>query len=169
MLESFNPIASPRSRILILGTMPGKRSLEKGQYYAYKYNQFWRIMATLLGFCESLDYQNRCRKLIENDIALWDVLCQCRRQGSLDSNITSEKPNDIKAFLETHQYIQAVFFNGANAEKFFKKHIMPSLSSADKIVFERLPSTSPANASLNFEQKLHKWSKILEQLRTSAK
>ncbi len=164
MLKSFEPIENPQIRILILGTMPGTASLAMGQYYAHGRNHFWPIMGALLGFAPGIDYPNRCRLVTQSGVALWDVLHSCLREGSLDTRIESEQPNDIAAFITEHKNLKAVFFNGANAEKFFKKCITPQLPVANSIHFERLPSTSPANASMSFEQKLEKWRRILDFL-----
>lgn len=162
MLRSFEPIETPHSRVLILGTMPGVTSLEMAQYYAYGHNKFWPIMSELLGFDIGLSYKQRCETIAQRNIALWDVLSSCLRQGSLDSNIEQEQPNNIAGFIEMHENIKAVFFNGSNAEKFFKKYITSNAEDFRDIHFERLPSTSPANASMNYSQKLDKWRVILD-------
>jgi len=164
MLKSFDPIESPQSRILILGTMPGTASLAMGQYYAHGRNHFWPVISTLLEFPQGADYKAGCELFVQSGAALWDVLHSCLRDGSLDSNIEAEQPNDIGEFIREHKYLKAVFFNGANAEKFFRKYITPQLPDVEGIHFERLPSTSPANASMSFEQKLEIWRRILEFL-----
>ena len=114
LLESFPPIASPSARILILGSMPGKKSLEMNQYYAHPQNLFWPFMAELLGFDKRLDYAQRTAKLLENQIALWDVLQHCHREGSMDHAIQKDSmiPNDFALFLKSHKQITKIFFNG---------------------------------------------------------
>ncbi len=165
MLKSFAPLENKNCRILILGTMPSVESLAKQQYYGFKYNAFWPIMGNLLNFDPEIPYNERCNYLPQHGIALWDVLKNCRRKGSLDSNITDEIPNDYLSFLNQHPKIHSVFFNGGPAEKLFKKHIAPVIPKhIDKLHFHRLPSTSPANARLNFEQKLKYWSIILNKI-----
>lgn len=164
MPESFAPIQSPHSRVLILGTMPGVMSLAAGQYYAHARNHFWPIMGALLGFAPDDDYEKRCRILEQSGAALWDVLRYCRREGSLDSNIEAEQPNDIAGFLTSHKGIRAVFFNGANAQRYFKKYTAANLQNGLDIHLERLPSTSPANASMDFNAKLNNWRRILDFL-----
>jgi hypoxanthine-DNA glycosylase len=144
--------------------MPGVTSLEMGQYYAYRHNKFWPVMGELLGFDAGMDYDKRCDAVARRGVALWDVLDCCLREGSLDSNIEHEQPNDIASFINTHKKLKAVFFNGSNAEKFFKKYITRNFESFQGIHFERLPSTSPANASMNFKQKLQAWHAILAYL-----
>jgi hypothetical protein len=87
---SFPPISDPRSEVLVLGTMPGEMSLRLSQYYGHKGNQFWRIMFELHGVDFSADYERRRQLLLENRIALWDVLKACVREGSADSGIFFE-------------------------------------------------------------------------------
>ena len=165
MLQGFAPLENEDCRILILGTMPSVESLARQQYYGYKHNAFWPIMGELLGFDSALPYKQRCKYLPKHGIALWDVMKNCHRQGSLDSNIKDEIPNDFAAFFNKNPKIGAVFFNGGPAEKLFKKHVMPNISEyKEKLAFYRLPSTSPANARLNFEQKLEQWRIIMDYI-----
>ena len=165
MLTGFPPVETSSSRVLILGTMPGAESLRRQEYYGFAHNAFWPIMAELLGFEPGLPYSDRCEKIARAGIALWDVLKSCRRKGSLDSDIRNETPNDFAAFFENHSKIEAVFFNGGNAQTLFKRHVLTELPHLeDRISFHRLPSTSPANARLRFQQKLQKWRKITELL-----
>ena len=165
MLKGFDPLENANCRILILGTMPSVESLARQQYYGYKHNAFWQIMGKLLEFEATLPYNEQCKNLPKNGIALWDVLKNCQREGSLDSNIRDEIPNDFASFFKKHPKIHAVFFNGGPAEKLFKKHVFPTIPDyRDKLHFQRLPSTSPANARMNFEQKLEEWRGILEYI-----
>ena len=112
LLESFPPIASSSAKVLILGSMPGKKSLEMNQYYAHPQNLFWPFMAEILGFDKTLDYTARTTKLIENHIALWDVLQHCHREGSMDHAIQKDSmiPNDFSSFLKSHRHITTIFF-----------------------------------------------------------
>ena len=162
-VSCFPPIADKNARVLILGTMPGMASLKVGQYYGYPQNAFWKIMGELVGAKPLLSYEQRVAVLRKNHIAVWDVLANCVRPGSLDSNISAEIPNDFQPFFDTHPSITHVFFNGAPAEKFFKKFVMNNIAS-EKFIFTTLPSTSPANASWNFQRKLEAWRKALDFL-----
>jgi len=153
---SFPPISSQDSKILILGTMPGTKSLELNQYYGHKQNNFWKFLFTIIGEEFSMDYQTRKNLLIKNKIALWDVLQFCDRVGSLDSAIKNEIANDFESFLNTHPQIEYIFFNGQKAEAFFKKYV--HLEKEYKSF--TLPSTSPANASKTFQDKLSEWNLI---------
>jgi hypoxanthine-DNA glycosylase len=155
---SFPPISEKNAKILILGTMPGKTSLEINEYYGYKHNTFWRIMFDLFDSPYTNNYHHKTKLLIDNKIALWDSLKYCFREGSLDSSITQEEPNDIHAFLKDHQEIKTIAFNGQSAYKFFKKYIGLN-AYHDHLV---LPSTSPANAAKNYSEKLNEWKVILK-------
>lgn len=162
-IHSFAPIEDVTSRILILGSIPGKESLKAGQYYAYIRNAFWPIMGDLVGARPSLPYELRVQKLKEAGIALWDVLLSCVRHSSLDTDIdkNSISTNDFQTFFSTHPDITHVFFNGTMAEKSFYQYVRLALEPRT-LSFNRLPSTSPANASLTYNQKLDAWKIINE-------
>lgn len=164
---SFPPIAKTNARILILGTMPGKRSLAERQYYAHPRNTFWRIAGTLFGFDPNESYRRRTAALANASVALWDVLAACRRPSSLDSDIirSSIVPNPIGPFLDTHTKIQAIYFNGGNAERLFLRYVHVELDVHQQAIPRiRLPSTSPAHASLDFAGKLQAWKRLLDTL-----
>ncbi|MBI1397174.1 MAG: DNA-deoxyinosine glycosylase [Betaproteobacteria bacterium] len=160
--RSFDPIADRHAETLVLGSMPGVRSLAAGQYYAHPQNAFWRIVSELLHLPADASYRVRTRALVAARIALWDVLASCERPGSLDTMIRRETEiaNDFKAFFAGHPGITRVFFNGAKAEASFRRHVLPHLGHRT-FHFARLPSTSPAHASLPFAAKLEAWRAIL--------
>lgn len=162
-IQSFPPIEHPSATILILGSMPGKESLRAGQYYAHPRNAFWPIMGELAGAAPALPYKARIEKLKTAGIALWDVLASCTRYSSMDADIEVDSicANDFASFFRKHPRITHVFFNGAMAEQCFRKFVLPSLPPRP-LHFQRLPSTSPANASRSFEQKLAAWRVILD-------
>lgn len=156
----FPPIAKLDARILILGSMPGQKSLEENQYYAHPRNSFWPIMCELLNADKDSNYNDRKNLLLKNKIALWDVLKSCYREGSLDSDIehSTIEPNDFKTFFSKHSHVKGLFFNGTKAEQFFKKNVLKTLEQTDiNLIYERLPSTSPAHAAMTMEQKLKRW------------
>jgi double-stranded uracil-DNA glycosylase len=157
-IHGFEPIESPSAVALILGSMPGQASLQAGQYYAHPHNAFWRIVAKVLQFDAAAPYTTRVRALQSAGVALWDVLQSCSREGSLDSDIQrdTQVPNDFQRFFATHRRIERVFFNGTAAETCFKRHVLPKISCSH-ISFVRLPSTSPAHASMKFADKLTAW------------
>ena len=163
-VHSFPPIANSDARVLVLGSMPGKASLRARQYYAHPQNAFWKIIGEVTGVAPEWSYRKRIVGLKKHRIALWDVLKSCTRLSSLDSDIdeSSIVPNDLEDFLRTHAHIAAVFFNGAKAEQVFRKHILPGIHECHAgIQYTRLPSTSPANASIPYKDKLRAWKAIL--------
>ena len=133
--------------------MPGKESLKQQQYYAHPRNIFWKIIFEIFKGEYTLDYQQRIAFAIKNNLTLWDVCSICYRKGSLDSNIKDEVPNKIPELLANNPSISTIIFNGQMAEKLYKKHFEQLLN---KKYFTAL-STSPANASYTFEQKLENW------------
>jgi TDG/mug DNA glycosylase family protein len=162
-IQSFPPIENPTASILILGSMPGKESLRVGQYYAHPRNAFWTIMGELVGAKATLSsYKARTQVLKSAGIALWDVLASCTRHSSMDADIEADSicPNDFASFFRKHPHITHVFFNGTMAEQCFHKHVQPLLKNRP-LHYQRLPSTSPANASMRYEEKLKAWKVIL--------
>jgi hypoxanthine-DNA glycosylase len=168
MIHSFDPIAAPDAKVLILGTIPGQRSLDAGQYYAHPQNTFWFIMERLFARQTGMDYVARTMLLPAARVALWDVLQAAVRSGSLDSAIAaaSEKPNDFAGFFARHPEIHTVFFNGQKAQLLFVKHVLGTLPAVAGLRLVRLPSTSPANAGLSRECKLAAWRGLTEALAT---
>lgn len=159
--QSFPPLAAPTARVLILGSMPGVASLRHQQYYAHPRNAFWPIMGALFDAGLDHDYATRCARLIAHGIAVWDVLRQCERPGSLDAAILPESMviNDFPGFFASHRYIERVYFNGGTAERLFRQWASPQLAlhSAKTFCCKRLPSTSPAHASLSLDEKIAAW------------
>lgn len=158
---SFPPAGNKLARILILGSMPGEASLAANQYYAHPRNHFWPIMGEVFGAYPELPYKERLAVLAKSGVIMWESLQSCLRQGSLDSAIEEELPNDFTTFLAEHPRVTHVFFNGAKAEQSFRKHVLPTLKNAD-LVFQLLPSTSPAHAGRSLHQKLEIWRAALD-------
>ena len=163
LIYSFAPIEDQYAETLILGSIPGRASLAAGQYYAHQRNAFWRIISILLQIDPAAPYEMRIQALKLARIALWDVLQSCKRTGSLDSGIKNETlmVNDFQAFFQAHKRIKRIFFNGAKAETCFRQHILQQ-TNLELTSFTRLPSTSPANATFSFAQKLAAWRLILD-------
>ncbi|MDE1546317.1 DNA-deoxyinosine glycosylase [Dechloromonas agitata] len=161
-IRSFPPVAAPDARRLILGSMPGEASLSAGQYYAHPRNAFWRIMGDLLGAGPALPYPARLARLTAAGIALWDVVADCERRGSLDAAIVREsvQANDFRHFFAEHPGIEQIFFNGTAAENLFRRHVLPRLDGVPREL-HRLPSTSPAHAARGYAEKLAAWSVIV--------
>ena len=158
-VHSFDPIADASSRLLILGSMPGKASLQAGQYYAHPRNLFWTLIGSLLGIDPAAPYGERVAKLRNEGIALWDVLKSCTRTSSLDSDIddSSIVVNEFDEFFPAHPAVRTICFNGAKAEEVYRRHVLPKLSGIEDLAYHRLPSTSPANASIPPTRKLESW------------
>lgn len=149
--------------MLVLGSMPGAASLRARQYYAHPQNAFWRIAGELFGFDPNAPYAIRTERLAASGVALWDVLMNCARPGSMDSDIEPDTIvcNDFASFFRAHRRITRVFFNGATAERLFLKHVRPDLGPGPELRYARLPSTSPAYASVPYAEKLHSWRAIV--------
>ena len=158
--ESFPPITAPDARVLILGSLPGTRSLADREYYAQPQNAFWKIMGEMFGAGRELPYAARTRRLSRCGVALWDVIASAERPGSLDSSIVgaSVVVNDFGSLFERCPEIGTVFFNGAKAAELFERRVKPTLDGElARLRFERLPSTSPAHAAMRYEEKLARW------------
>jgi hypoxanthine-DNA glycosylase len=146
--------------VLVLGSMPGPASLRAQQYYAHPQNQFWPIMGAACGFDAKLAYARRCAALKAAGIALWDVLASCRREGAADAAIALAEalPNDLPGFLAAHPRVGRVLFNGALAERVWRQRFGPQLAAARaQLQWQRLPSTSAANAACSRERRLQAW------------
>lgn len=161
--EGFPPIVRSDARILILGSLPGQKSLTDQEYYAHPQNGFWPIMTQLFGITG--DYDERCARLRDNRLALWDVLRASIRPGSLDADIQRESSavNDFRAFLSVNTQIERIAFNGKKAEQLFMT-MVPS-KHYETLQLVGLPSTSPAYAAMPFEGKLSLWQAGLDTVR----
>ena len=165
-IRSFLPVADENSRVLILGSMPGRESLEKNEYYANKRNGFWKIVHAIFDVQPEPSYQERVAFLKTRGIAIWDVLEECEREGSSDNLIENEKPNDFNAFFALHPQIINVFFNGKEASRLFIRHVHLEPNFMSRLVFNGLTSTSPANAR-PIGSKIEEWRAIRTCLETS--
>ncbi len=160
----FPPIAAANARVLVLGSLPGRMSLERRQYYAQPHNAFWKIMGRLFGAGQELPYETRLEILRSHRVAVWDVLAAGERSGSLDSAIvpSSMVINDFAGFFAMHGDIRLICFNGGKAAALYRRRVLPGLpAAAAALATELLPSTSPAHAARTFEQKLTRWSAAL--------
>ncbi len=146
--------------MLILGSLPGQRSIDAQQYYAHPQNVFWKIMGELTG--ADGPYEQRCQTLLEHGIALWDVLESSVRPGSMDADIRrgTEKVNDFNGFFLMHSSILQVCFNGQKAAQMFRKLVRPEMPTT-ALQTQVLPSTSPAYASMPYAEKLECWRQVI--------
>ena len=164
-VQGFEAVVGASAHSLILGSMPGIASLTAEQYYAHPRNAFWWIIEQVLGINHNAPYPIRLQQLSDQGFLLWDVLQSCERPGSLDSAIdkTSIEINDFASLLSTHSSIQRVLLNGGAAFTLWQKRVVPTLEkelegSLPETI--KLPSTSPAYASMNRETKRQHWQTI---------
>lgn len=163
MPSSFPPVLSDAPRALVLGSMPGARSLEESRYYAHPRNLFWPIMGELFDAGPELPYEDRLLRLGACGVALWDVLASCERPGSLDAAIVraTEVPNAIDELLEALPSVHTVACNGSASLALFRRHIAPRIPKG-RVTVLALPSTSPANASIPAHVKRAAWRQLAE-------
>ncbi len=160
LCSGLAPVWRADAQILILGSMPGRRSLEAQAYYAHPRNAFWAIAEALFGVPLEMPYAQRLDRLVDAGLALWDVIGRCRRHGSLDQHIEpdSVEANDLAALLERCPGIERIGFNGAAAEAAFRRHVLPRLTPQQTAIERvRLPSTSPAHAAMSRLAKIDAW------------
>ena len=157
MLFSFPPIINDKAQTLILGTMPGAQSLARQEYYANPNNAFWKIVFSVFSELPVPEHFSTKKALLQqNKLALWDVLENCERKGSLDLHIKNQKENDFAAFFSQYPNLCKILFNGKESHKYFFRRY-GQLQGLDYYI---LPSTSPAN-TMPFGQKLEAWKAVL--------
>ena len=140
--------------------MPGIKSLEEQQYYAHPQNRFWKVMSVVCNETNLSEYSYdlKLKTLLKNNIALWDTIKSCKREGSLDSDIQNEKPNDIRKLLKTYPNIETICLNGNKSYSAFKKYFPKLL---EKYNCKKMPSTSPANAKYSLDILIQEWAMVL--------
>lgn len=152
---SFPAVVDARTRVLILGSLPGDASLALAQYYGHPRNAFWRLLEGVLGApLVALSYDDRLAALLARGVGLWDVIAQADRPGSLDAAIVDAEANDLVALVETLPALRCVAFNGGTAAKLGGKLL------GDRLLTLALPSSSPAHAARSFDDKLALWGAI---------
>lgn len=155
-IQSFKPLLSAKPKVLILGTMPSVKSIAQQEYYGNKQNVFWKLLFAVFEQPLSTNYEDKIALIQSNHLALWDVLQSCEREGSLDSAIQGESPNDIQQLIRDYPSIHTLIFSSQKAEQYFKKYI-GKINGLQTIT---LPSPSGANARMSFEEKLKAWSDL---------
>ena len=157
---SFPPVAAPDARVLILGSLPGERSLAAGRYYAHPQNQFWRLLSPVVGAdLPALNYDARIVAVQAAGIALWDVIASADRAGSTDAAIRNPAGNDLVNLLARLPWLRAVAFNGGTALRLGR----PLLAGQD-IAILPLPSSSPLH-TIAVTAKQPAWNTIIDHLR----
>jgi hypoxanthine-DNA glycosylase len=152
----MGPAGSRDARLLILGSLPGEASLRAQRYYAHPQNQFWRLLGAAIGEdLADMDYDQRLARLAGRSIALWDVVGEARRQGSLDSSIRAATANPLADYVATHPRLKAIAFNGQTAARLGRL----ALAEAEDLQLIDLPSSSPAY-TLPFAWKVERWAEL---------
>lgn len=165
-IASFSSESDKTATLLILGSMPGVKSLQANQYYAHPQNGFWEILEDITGVSAHADYEERLKGLRQSKIALWDVIAECRREGSLDSSIQTAGliVNDFQLFFQGHPNLRWVLLNGGKAHQLFKRHVIQADLLPEGISVKALPSTSPAYAAMSFNEKKTRWLRAIREL-----
>jgi len=156
VLYGLPPVTGPEPRVLILGSFPSVLSLERHEYYGNPKNRFWAVMEQVFDVPADLPYAERTRRLTQRGVALWDVVASCERPGSADSRIRNPVPNELAGFFRAHPTLRLVALNGTAAARIY--HQLTEIPGLPSIT---LPSTSPANAAMGFEEKVRQWSAAL--------
>ncbi len=154
---SFDPISNSETTILILGTMPGDKSLELSEYYGHSRNRFWKVISAITNNVLPVTYSDKKAFLLKTKIGFWDVAHKANRKGSLDSAIENEELNDLESFIARHKNLKVIGFNGAKSVALFDKYF----ERKGGIKYISLPSTSPANTGIDFENICKVWRQIL--------
>jgi len=153
----FPPFMDENSEILILGTFPSIKSFEQNFYYAHPQNQFWKLLAGVFEEDTPKTTQQKRVFLKKHNIALWDVIKECKRENSLDSNLKEIEINDFEKLLKDYPNIKKIFFTSKTAQKHFEKNFKNL-----EIECRYLASPSPAYAKMTFEEKLQRWREVFE-------
>ena len=156
LTHTFEPIYNKNSRILILGSFPSVKSRENNFYYGHPQNRFWKVIAGVTGNLVPVSIEEKKELLLNNHIAIWDVIASCSIQGSSDSSIRDVVVNDFTKVLQESS-IQTIYVNGNKAYELYDKYARPKTG----IEAVKLPSTSPANAAWSVERLCDSWKQIL--------
>ena len=158
--HEFEPVYDENSRVLILGSFPSVKSREQQFYYGHPQNRFWKVIAGLTGWQEPGTIEEKKQMLLENRIAVWDVIAECEIVGSSDSSIRNVIPTDLERILSRAD-IRQIYANGGTAKRLFER--FQRKNCGREVV--GLPSTSPANAAYSLERLLEEWKSVAEALK----
>lgn len=159
VLHEFEPIFNTQSRILMLGTMPSPKSREVGFYYGHPRNRFWKVVSDVCGESLPGTREEKIAFALRHGIAVWDVLAGCEIKGADDSSIRNPVANDMRRILDKAD-IRAIFATGTKAAQLYKRYCLKETG----IEIITLPSTSPANCSVSYEQLYQAYSIMREYL-----
>jgi hypoxanthine-DNA glycosylase len=158
--SSFPPVVAPDTRLLILGSLPGEKSLAVQRYYAHPQNRFWHLIGKVIGTeLEPLGYEERLGALLAAKVGLWDTVASARRTGSLDAAIREAEPNPLAELAASLPDLRAVGFNGKTSARIG----MPQLAHTS-LTLVPLPSSSPAHASMRLTEKEKLWGQLRDFL-----
>jgi hypoxanthine-DNA glycosylase len=161
----FDPVTDPGTRVLILGSLPGDKSLALQQYYGHPQNKFWELLGAVLGSdLRALDYEARLAALRSHGVGLWDVIAEAQREGSLDTALRNASHNSLAALLDGLPSLKAIAFNGGTAARHGRRQVA-ELAEKRLIALIDLPSSSPAH-TIGFERKLAVWRQLAAYFRT---
>ena len=152
VVHPIDPVFNEHSRVLVLGSFPSVKSREAEFFYGHPQNRFWKVLAAVFHRPVPVTVEEKRALLLEEGVALWDVIASCEIRGSSDSSIKNAVPNDLTPIFEAAS-IEAIYVNGKTAEKYYKKYLLP-LTHREALC---LPSTSPANAAWNLERLVETW------------
>lgn len=154
-VHPFPPVFDSASRVLILGTFPSVKSRESGFFYGHPQNRFWKVTAAVFGCAVPESEAEKRRFLLQNHIALWDVIDACTIENSADSTIKEVVANDLSPILQNSR-VEQIFTNGKTAGALYDRHLLAKTA----ITAVCLPSTSPANAAWSLARLIAAWSVI---------
>ena len=150
--HTIAPVYDANSKILILGSFPSVKSRETEFFYGHPQNRFWRVLAAVFGSETPQTVEEKKALLLQNGVALWDVIASCDIDGSDDASITNVRPNDLAPILKTVK-IEQIYTNGGKATALYKKYLQPETG----MEAVQLPSTSPANAAWSIGRLIERW------------
>ncbi len=152
IFHPIEPVFDKNSKILILGSFPSVKSREQMFFYGHRQNRFWRVVSAVFGCDLPITVEQKRKMLLDNSVAVWDVIASCEITGSSDSSIKNVTANDLSVILDTAD-IRQIFVNGKTAEKYYNKYLRDTLGREAVC----LPSTSPANAAWSVEKLIEAW------------
>lgn len=155
IVHPIPPLFDKNSKVLILGSFPSVKSREAQFFYGHPQNRFWAVVAAVYGYEKPITIEDKKLLILENKLALWDVIAECEIEGSADSTIKNVRANDLSVILQ-NSAVERIYVNGKTAEKYYNKYTLPQTG----IKAVCLPSTSPANAAWSFERLVDAWKVI---------
>ena len=155
--HTFDPVFDAESKILILGSFPSVKSRENNFFYGHPQNRFWKVMANVLEWEVPTTIEEKREMLLENHVAVWDVIASCSIVGSSDTSIKDVVVNDFSRILENSK-VERIYVNGGKAYELYHKYA----EKVTGIQAVKLPSTSPANAAWSLEKLTKTWKEIIE-------